>query len=77
MTIDLAAKTVLATGANGAIGRPTTALFYRLRANLVLTDLDPTAIEIFARKAQLDALCGRQAGCPQRRGDGGGGADRG
>jgi 3-oxoacyl-[acyl-carrier protein] reductase len=45
---DLAGKVALITGANGGIPRATAALFRRLGAHLVLTDLDPAALEAFA-----------------------------
>ncbi len=45
---DLAGKVALITGANGGIPRATAALFRRLGAHLVLTDLDPAALDTFA-----------------------------
>lgn len=45
---DLTGKVALITGANGGIPRATAALFRRLGAHLVLTDLDPAAVEAFA-----------------------------
>ncbi|MBR0651683.1 SDR family oxidoreductase [Roseomonas terrae] len=45
---DLTGKVALITGANGGIPRATAALFRRLGAHLVLTDLDPVAIDAFA-----------------------------
>ena len=45
---DLTGRVALITGANGGIPRATAALFRRLGAHLVLTDLDPTEIEAFA-----------------------------
>jgi 3-oxoacyl-[acyl-carrier protein] reductase len=45
---DLTGKVALITGANGGIPRATAALFRSLGAHLVLTDLDPMAIEAFA-----------------------------
>jgi 3-oxoacyl-[acyl-carrier protein] reductase len=45
---DLAGKVALLTGANGGIPRATAALFRRLGAHLVLTDLDPAALDDFA-----------------------------
>jgi 3-oxoacyl-[acyl-carrier protein] reductase len=45
---DLDGKVALITGANGGIPRATAALFRRLGAQLVLTDLDPAALEAFA-----------------------------
>ena len=46
---DLKGKVALLTGANGGIPRATAALFRKLGAHLVLTDLDPAAIEAFAK----------------------------
>ena len=45
---DLTGKVALITGANGGIPRATAALFRSLGAHLVLTDLDPAAIDAFA-----------------------------
>ncbi len=45
---DLKGKVALLTGANGGIPRATAALFRRLGAHLVLTDLDPAALDAFA-----------------------------
>jgi 3-oxoacyl-[acyl-carrier protein] reductase len=45
---DLAGKVALLTGANGGIPRATAALFRRLGAHLVLSDLDPAALDGFA-----------------------------
>jgi 3-oxoacyl-[acyl-carrier protein] reductase len=45
---DLAGKVALITGANGGIPRATAALFRKLGAHLVLTDLDPAALDEFA-----------------------------
>ena len=45
---DLAGKVAVITGANGGIPRATAALFHKLGAHLVLTDLDPAPIEAFA-----------------------------
>jgi 3-oxoacyl-[acyl-carrier protein] reductase len=45
---DLAGKVALLTGANGGIPRATAALFRQLGAHLVLTDLDPAALDGFA-----------------------------
>jgi 3-oxoacyl-[acyl-carrier protein] reductase len=45
---DLAGKVALITGANGGIPRATAALFRRLGAHLVLTDLDRSALDSFA-----------------------------
>lgn len=59
---DLAGKVALITGANGAIPRATALLFRRLGAHLVLTDLDPAALEAFAAElpeADLRALTAR------------------
>lgn len=46
---DLKGKVALLTGANGGIPRATAALFRGLGAHLVLTDLDPAALEDFAK----------------------------
>jgi 3-oxoacyl-[acyl-carrier protein] reductase len=46
---DLKAKVALLTGANGGIPRATAALFRKLGAHLVLTDLDAAAVEEFAK----------------------------
>jgi 3-oxoacyl-[acyl-carrier protein] reductase len=51
--LDFTGKTVLITGANGAIGRAASELFHRHHANVVLTDLDRDAIERFAVEAKL------------------------
>jgi 3-oxoacyl-[acyl-carrier protein] reductase len=45
---DLKDKVALITGANGGIPRATAALFRRLGAHLVLTDLDRDALDAFA-----------------------------
>jgi 3-oxoacyl-[acyl-carrier protein] reductase len=45
---DLSGKVALLTGANGGIPRATAALFRQLGAHLVLTDLDPAALDGFA-----------------------------
>jgi 3-oxoacyl-[acyl-carrier protein] reductase len=45
---DLAGKVALLTGANGGIPRATAALFRRLGAHLVLTDLDRDGLDAFA-----------------------------
>ena len=45
---ELTGKVALLTGANGGIPRATAALFHRLGAHLVLTDLDPAALDGFA-----------------------------
>lgn len=45
---ELTGKVALLTGANGGIPRATAALFHRLGAHLVLTDLDPAALDDFA-----------------------------
>jgi 3-oxoacyl-[acyl-carrier protein] reductase len=45
---DLSGKVALITGANGGIPRATAALFHRLGAHLVLTDLDAEALAAFA-----------------------------
>jgi len=45
---DLSGKVALITGANGGIPRATAALFRRLGAHLVLTDLDRGALDAFA-----------------------------
>ena len=45
---DLTGKVALLTGANGGIPRATAALFRRLGAHLVLTDLDLAALGEFA-----------------------------
>lgn len=45
---DLKDKAALITGANGGIPRATAALFHRLGAHLVLTDLDRAALDAFA-----------------------------
>ncbi|MBP0464925.1 SDR family oxidoreductase [Roseomonas sp. PWR1] len=47
--IDLTGKVAFLTGANGGIPRATAALFRRLGAHLVLTDLDPAALDDFAK----------------------------
>jgi 3-oxoacyl-[acyl-carrier protein] reductase len=47
--IDLTGKVAFLTGANGGIPRATAALFRRLGAHLMLTDLDPAALEAFAK----------------------------
>lgn len=47
--IDLTGKVAFLTGANGGIPRATAALFRRLGAHLVLTDLDPAALDGFAK----------------------------
>ncbi|MBR0659553.1 SDR family NAD(P)-dependent oxidoreductase [Neoroseomonas oryzicola] len=46
---DLKGKVALLTGANGGIPRATAALFRSLGAHLLLTDLDPAALEEFAK----------------------------
>lgn len=46
--IDLAGKVALLTGANGGIPRAVAALFRRLGAHLVLTDLDRDGLDAFA-----------------------------
>ena len=46
---DLKGKVALLTGANGGIPRATAALFRKLGAHLLLTDLDPAALEAFAQ----------------------------
>ncbi len=46
---DLTGKVALLTGANGGIPRATAALFRRLGAHLVLTDLDAGALDAFAK----------------------------
>ncbi|NMJ41991.1 SDR family oxidoreductase [Roseomonas sp. JC162] len=46
---DLKGKVALLTGANGGIPRATAALFRKLGAHLLLTDLDPAALETFAQ----------------------------
>ena len=46
---DLTGKVALLTGANGGIPRATAALFRQLGAHLVLTDLDPGALDDFAQ----------------------------
>jgi 3-oxoacyl-[acyl-carrier protein] reductase len=45
---DLAGKVALITGGNGGIPRATATLFRQLGAHLVLTDLDPAALDAFA-----------------------------
>ena len=45
---ELTGKVALLTGANGGIPRATAALFHRLGAHLVLTDLDLAALDGFA-----------------------------
>lgn len=45
---DLTGKVAFITGANGGIPRATAALFHRLGAPLVLTDLDRAALDAFA-----------------------------
>lgn len=45
---DLTGKVALITGANGGIPRAAAALFHRLGAHLVLTDLDRAALDAFA-----------------------------
>jgi 3-oxoacyl-[acyl-carrier protein] reductase len=45
---DLSGKVALLTGANGGIPRATAALFRRLGAHLVLTDLDQGSLDAFA-----------------------------
>jgi 3-oxoacyl-[acyl-carrier protein] reductase len=45
---DLSGKVALLTGANGGIPRATAALFRRLGAHLVLTDLDQGGLDAFA-----------------------------
>lgn len=50
---DFRGKTLLLTGANGGITRATAQQFFALGANLVLTDLNETALTGFA--AELDA----------------------
>ena len=47
-------KTLLVTGANGAIGRATAALFHQLGANLVLSDLKKDALNDFAKSLDPD-----------------------
>lgn len=47
--IDLTGKVAFLTGANGGIPRATATLFRRLGAHLVLTDLDPAALDGFAK----------------------------
>lgn len=54
---DLTGKVALLTGANGGIPRATAALFRRLGAHLVLTDLDPAVLEEFGKS--LPAAEGR------------------
>lgn len=44
---ELTGKVALITGANGGIPRATAALFHRLGARLVLTDLDQAALDAF------------------------------
>ena len=46
---DFVGRTLFLTGANGAIGRAVTRLFFDCGANLFLTDLDTTGLEEFAR----------------------------
>lgn len=46
--LDLTGKVAFLTGANGGIPRATAALFRRLGAHLVLTDLDTEALDAFA-----------------------------
>lgn len=50
---DFSGRTLVLTGANGAIPRAIARDFNRCGANLVLTDLDPGALQDFAR--ELDA----------------------
>lgn len=45
---DLSNRSLILTGANGAIPRAIAREFYRCGANLVLSDLDPAALEAFA-----------------------------
>ncbi len=51
---DLTGKVALLTGATGGIPRATAALFHRLGAALVLTDLDPAALEALAASLPQD-----------------------
>ncbi|BAN28178.1 SDR family NAD(P)-dependent oxidoreductase [Caballeronia insecticola] len=48
-------RTLLLTGANGGIGREIARLFYSEGANLILTDLDETALREFAGASGFDA----------------------
>jgi 3-oxoacyl-[acyl-carrier protein] reductase len=47
---DFVGRTLFLTGANGAIGRAVTRLFFDCGANLLLTDLDTAGLEEFAVK---------------------------
>lgn len=47
-TIDFSGRTLLLTGANGAIGRAVARLFHTLGANCALTDLDVEGLSLFA-----------------------------
>lgn len=54
MTLDFRGRTLVLTGANGGIGREVAKLFGAFGANLVLSDLDASALETFIAQELAD-----------------------